>query len=32
MTEYKYDKGKPKLSLVPQKIIADIARIREYGV
>lgn len=32
MTEYKYDMGKPKLSLVPQQIITDIARIREYGV
>ena len=29
---YKYDDGKPKLSLVPQQIIADIARVREYGV
>ncbi len=27
----KGDAGKPKLSLVPRKIIFDIARIREYG-
>ena len=27
----KADAGKAKLSLVPQKIIYDIARIREYG-
>ena len=27
----KGDKGKPKLSLVPRRIIFDIARIREYG-
>lgn len=32
MKEYKYDTGKPKLSLVPQQILTDIARIREYGV
>jgi hypothetical protein len=29
---YKYDDGKPRLSLVPQQIVADIARVREYGV
>lgn len=28
----KSDAGKPKLTLVPRKIIFDIARIREYGV
>lgn len=27
----KADAGKPKLTLVPQQIIWDIARIREYG-
>ena len=27
----KADAGKPKLTLVPRKIIFDIARIREYG-
>lgn len=27
----KSDAGKPKLSLVPRRIIFDIARIREYG-
>ena len=27
----KGDKGKPKLSLVPRRIIFDIAAIREYG-
>lgn len=27
----KADEGKPRLSLVPRKIIWDIARIREYG-
>lgn len=27
----KADAGKPKLSLVPRKIIKDIALIREYG-
>ena len=32
MKEYKYDNGKPKLSLIPQQILTDIARIREYGV
>lgn len=29
--EAKHDKGKPRLSLVPQQIIYDIAEIREYG-
>lgn len=29
--EAKADSGKPKLSLVPRKIIFDVARIREYG-
>lgn len=28
----KFDKGKPKLSLVPTKIIKAIAVVREYGV
>lgn len=28
----KYDKGKPKLSLVPVQIIRDVAEVREYGV
>lgn len=28
----KYDKGKPRLSLVPTQIIFDIAEVREYGV
>jgi len=28
----KFDKGKPKLSLVPMQIIWDIARVREFGV
>lgn len=28
----KSDAGKPRLSLVPRKIIFDIARVREYGV
>ena len=27
----KADSGKPKLSLVPRKIIFDIAKVREYG-
>ena len=27
----KADHGKPKLTLVPRKIIFDIARVREYG-
>lgn len=27
----KADGGKPKLSLVPTKIIEDIAKVREYG-
>ena len=27
----KSDAGKPRLSLVPRKIILDIAEIREYG-
>lgn len=30
--EAKADAEKPKVSLVPMKIIFDIARIREYGV
>jgi len=29
--EAKADNGKPKLTLVPRKIIFDIARVREYG-
>ena len=29
--EAKADKGKPQLTLVPRKIIADIAYIRMYG-
>lgn len=28
----KYDAGKPRLTLVPRKILTAIARIREYGV
>jgi hypothetical protein len=28
----KSDEGKPKLTLVPRKIIFDVAKIREYGV
>lgn len=28
----KADAGKPRLSLVPQQIIYDIAEVREYGV
>ena len=28
----KADAGKPRLTLVPRKIIYDIARVREYGV
>lgn len=28
----KADAGKPKLTLVPQQIIFDIARVREYGL
>ena len=28
----KADAGKPKLTLVPQQIIYDIAMVREYGV
>ena len=27
----KADAGKPKLTLVPRKILFDIARVREYG-
>ena len=27
----KADNGKPRLTLVPRKIIFDIARVREYG-
>ena len=30
--EIKFDDGKPKLTLVPRKIIFAIAKIREYGV
>ena len=29
--EAKADAGKPQLTLVPRKIIFDIARVREYG-
>ena len=29
--EAKADLGKPKLTLVPRRIIFDIARVREYG-
>ena len=29
--EAKADAGKPRLTLVPRKIIFDIARVREYG-
>lgn len=29
--EAKADAGKPKLTLVPRKILFDIARVREYG-
>lgn len=32
MSGAKFDKGKPKLTLVPQQIIYDIAQVREYGV
>ena len=32
MQEAKFDKGKPKLTLVPRQIIFDIAEVREYGV
>lgn len=28
----KADAGKPKLTLVPQQIIFDVARVREYGL
>ena len=28
----KADAGKPKLTLVPQQIIFDIAKVREYGL
>lgn len=31
LKEAKADTGKPKLTLVPRKIIFDIAKIREYG-
>ena len=31
LPEAKYDKGKPQLTLVPRKIIEDIARVRMYG-
>lgn len=30
-TTAKFDAGKPRLSLVPRKIIFDIAAVREYG-
>lgn len=30
--EIKADAGKPKLTLVPRRIIVDVARVREYGV
>ena len=30
--EAKTDKGKPRLTLVPQSILFDIARVREYGI
>lgn len=30
--EAKFDNDKPKLTLVPRKIIFDIAKVREYGV
>lgn len=30
--DIKSDAGKPKLTLVPTKIIEDIARVREHGV
>ena len=29
--EAKADSGKPQLTLVPRKILTDIARVREYG-
>lgn len=29
--EAKADEGKPQLTLVPRKILFDIARVREYG-
>lgn len=29
--EAKKDEGKPRLTLVPRKIIFDIAKVREYG-
>ena len=29
--EAKADSGKPRLTLVPRKILFDIARVREYG-
>ncbi len=29
--EAKADAGKPKLSMVPRRILYDIARVREYG-
>lgn len=28
---YKADAGKPRLSLVPEQILIDIARVREHG-
>lgn len=30
--DIKADAGKPRLTLVPQQIIYDIAKVREYGV
>lgn len=30
--QFKFDSGKPKISLVPPQIIRDIAAVREYGV
>lgn len=32
MTDAKADSGKARLSLVPLKILYDVARIREFGV
>ena len=36
MVEYnqqiKSDAGRPKLTLVPRKILTDVARVREYGL
>lgn len=30
--ESKADAGKPRLTLVPRRIIFDIAKVREYGI